>query len=69
MNFIACDGSWSVGASGEVICTGTPVTITSSELKAELNPGLTPEEVDALKDASMSLFAVVFCFLVLRKVL
>lgn len=69
MNFIACDGAWSAGASGELICTGTAVAITGEELRAELNPGLTLEEADALKDATLSLFAMVFCFLVLRKVL
>lgn len=69
MNFIACDGTWSAGVSGELICTGTAVAITGEEMRAELNPGLTLEEADALKDATMSLFAMVFVFLVLRKVL
>lgn len=68
MIFIACDGSWSTGPSGEIICTGTPVAITGEEIKAELNPGLTPEEVQGLVDSSLYLFALVFGFLVLRKV-
>lgn len=69
MNFIACDGSWSTDAGGSLTCTGTPVAITGSELQAELNAGLTTEEVKGLTDASLYLFALVFCFLVLRKVL
>lgn len=67
MNFIACDGDWSTGSGGELICSGTPVAITGSELQAELNPGLTPEEIKGLTDASLYLFATVFVFLVLRK--
>lgn len=69
MNFIACDGSWSTDPDGSLICTGTPVAITGSELQAELNPGLTPAEVEGLTDSALYLFALVFCFLVLRKVL
>jgi hypothetical protein len=69
MNFIACDGTWSIGASGESICTGTTVSITGEELRAELNPGLSPEEVQSLTDSALYLFALVFVFLVLRKVL
>lgn len=66
MNFLACDGSWSV-ASGSIACNGTLITITSEEIAEEINPGLTLEESDMLIDASIALFATVFFFLILRK--
>ncbi|HZX52403.1 MAG TPA: hypothetical protein VFE95_10375 [Pseudomonas sp.] len=69
MNFIVCDGDWSAGASGELLCTGTLVSITGEEIRDEFNPGLTDEEAQQLLDATMGLFAAVFCFLVLKKVL
>jgi hypothetical protein len=69
MNFIVCDGDWSAGASGELLCTGTLVSITGEEVRAELSPGLTDEDAIGLTDATMGLFAVVFGFLVLKKVL
>lgn len=67
MNFLACDGSWSVGAGG-INCSGTLITITSEEMAGEISPGLTREEADLLIDASLGLFVIVFFFLVLRKV-
>lgn len=69
MNFIACEGAWAAGASGELLCTGTFVSITGEEIRDEFNPGLTDEEAQQLIDATMGLFAVVFVFLVLKKVL
>lgn len=67
MNFLACDGSWLVGAAGEIQCTGTLLTLTSEEIREVVSPGLTLEESQALVDASLALFALVFVFLVLRK--
>lgn len=67
MNFIACDGSWTAGVSGEVLCTGQLVAITGEEIRAELSPGLTPEETQQLVDSAIELFALVFIFLVLKK--
>ena len=70
MNFIACDGVWSAGGSGEVLCAGAPVAITGEEMRLEiLPPALTPEESALLREASLGLFVVVFGFLVLRKLL
>lgn len=67
MNFLACDGSWSVDAGG-INCVGTLITITSEEMADELvSPALTLEETEMLIDATIILFAVVFGFLVLKK--
>lgn len=69
MNFLACDGVWSVG-SGAIACDGTLITITSGEIAEEISsPALTPEETQQLIDASLILFALVFGFLVLKKLL
>ncbi|WP_137974048.1 hypothetical protein [Pseudomonas sp. F(2018)] len=67
MNFIACDGDWSVGAAGEIQCAGQLVAITGEEIREEISPGLTDEEAQLLLDASIGLFALVFVFLVFRK--
>lgn len=70
MNFLACDGSWSVGAANEISCTGTLITVTGQEIAAEVQaPPLTPEETTYLIDATLGLFVLVFGFLVLKKVL
>lgn len=70
MNFLACDGSWTIGAGGESICSGTPVTITGEELRTELLPQpLTIEDAVELKDFAIGVFVAVFCVLVLRKAL
>lgn len=68
MNFLACDGSWSAGAGG-ITCNGTLITITSEEIAEELSPALTLEETQSLIGASLMLFAIVFGFLVLKKLL
>lgn len=69
MNFITCDGSWTVGGAGEIQCAGQLVTITGEEIRAELSPGLTDEETKLLLDSAIELFALVFVFLVLKKAL
>lgn len=69
MNFLACDGSWSVDAGG-INCVGTLITITSEEIAEEISsPALTLEETQSLIDATIILFAMVFGFLVLKKLL
>lgn len=70
MNFLACDGAWSV-AAGSINCDGTLVTITSQEIADEVNSAsaLTLEEAGVLIDAAMLLFVAVFGFLVLKKLL
>lgn len=70
MNFLACDGVWSV-AAGSISCDGTLVTITSQEIADEVNAAsaLSLEDANTLVDASMVLFVAVFSFLVLKKLL
>lgn len=69
MNFLACDGTWTVGTGG-IACDGTMVTITSQEIAEELSsPALTFEETELLIDATLMLFVMVFGFLVIKKLL
>lgn len=70
MNFLACTGNWQV-IEGSITCDSTLVTLTSQELAAELKTqsAVSPEEVSLLIDATTLLFAIVFGFLVLKKVL
>lgn len=70
MNFLACTGNWQV-IEGSITCDSTLVTLTSQELAAELKTqsAVSLEEVSLLIDASLLLFAIVFGFLVLKKVL
>lgn len=60
-NLIACDGTWQTAPEGYLLCTGTLQVVPDS--------GLTTEEAVQLKDGALGIFAVVFCFLVLKKVL
>lgn len=69
MNFLACDGSWSVGPAGELSCSGNLVTYTAEELQEAVNPGITLEEAVELRDHALVLFAVVFGILVIKKAL
>lgn len=70
MNFLACTGNWHV-IEGSITCDSSLVTLTSLELAAELKTqsAVSLEEVSLLIDASLLLFAIVFGFLVLKKVL
>jgi hypothetical protein len=69
MNFIACDGNWSAGASGELLCTGTLVSIPGDELQGQFGSALTWDQVSELQGEAIILFATVFGFLVLKKAL
>jgi len=68
MNFIACDGDWSAGASGELLCTGTLVSVPGDELQG-FGSALTWDQVSELQGEAIILFATVFGFLVLKKAL
>ena len=70
MNFLACDGDWIVGGGG-ISCDGTLITITSQEISEEVRSAysLSTEDAGQLLDATILLFAAVFSFLILRKVL
>lgn len=69
MNFIACDGDWSVGVAGELQCTGQLVSIADDELQSLIGSALTWDDVSDLQGEAIILFATVFGFLVLKKVL
>ncbi|WP_061240412.1 hypothetical protein [Ectopseudomonas composti] len=69
MKFIACDGEWSVGASGELLCTGQLVSVADAEMQGLTGSALTWDDVSELQGEAMILFSVVFGFLVLKKVL
>ncbi|MDR8016005.1 hypothetical protein [Ectopseudomonas guguanensis] len=69
MKFIACDGDWTVGAAGELQCTGQLVSVASGEMQSLMGPALTWDDVSELQGEAMVLFATVFGFLVLKKVL
>lgn len=69
MNFLACEGAWSVGAGGEPICTGALVSLTQEEMQALSGSALTWDQVTELQGEVITLFALVFGFLALKKVL
>lgn len=69
MNFIACDGEWLVGAAGEIQCTGQLVSVADGEMHSLFGSALTWDDVSELQGEAMILFATVFGFLVLKKVL
>jgi hypothetical protein len=69
VNFLACEGDWSVGVDGEPICTGTLVSLTSEEMQTLYGSALSWDQVAELQGEVIILFAVVFGFLVLKKAL
>ncbi len=69
MNFIACDGAWTAGSSGELLCTGTLVSIPGEEMQNLSGSALTWDQVSELQGEAIILFATVFGFLVLKKAL
>jgi hypothetical protein len=69
LNFLACEGDWSVGAGGEAICTGSLVSLTEQEMQSLYGTALTWDQVAELQGEIIVLFALVFGFLVLKKVL
>lgn len=71
MNFIVCDGDWGVRVGGGIVCSGQLSAVTAEELRTSLDQGsgLSWEDAMALKDEVLILFATVFAFLVLKKLL
>lgn len=69
MNFLACEGDWSLGAAGEPICSGSLVSLTEQEMQSLSGAALTWDDVAELQGEAITLFAVVFGFLVLKKAL
>lgn len=69
MKFLACEGDWLAGTGGEPICTGALVSLTSQEMQALTGTALTWDQVGELQGEAITLFAVVFGFLILKKAL
>lgn len=69
MNFLVCDVPWSLDANGYPFCSSGFRTATTQEVRAEVSDALTWEEVADYQAEIISLFAVVFGFLALRKLL
>lgn len=69
MNFLACEGDWFVGAGGEPTCSGQLVSLTHEEMQALNGSALTWDQVSELQGEIITLFALVFGFLVLKKAL
>lgn len=70
MRYAACDGDFvliQVEEGYVPACTGLITSVTAQEIAP--SSALKPEEVDSLLGATLVLFATVFGFLVLRKVL
>jgi len=69
VNFLACEGDWVAGATGQPVCTGQLINLTREELQSLSGTALNWDQVGELKGEAMMLFALVFGFLVLKKVL
>ena len=69
MNFLACEGDWVTGATGEPVCTGQLINLTREELQSLSGAALSWDQVSELQGETIVLFALVFGFLVLKKVL
>lgn len=69
MNFLACEGDWLVSAGGTPTCNGSLVSLTQQEMQDLNGSALTWDQVSELQGEVITLFALVFGFLVLKKVL
>jgi hypothetical protein len=69
VNFLACEGEWLAGPGGEPICTGQLLNLSREEMQSLSGSALDWDQVSELKGEAMLLFALVFGFLVLKKVL
>ncbi|WP_312254167.1 hypothetical protein [Stutzerimonas nitrititolerans] len=70
MNFLGCDGTWTLGAAGDIGCAGELRSFTVEELKSEVSPAsLTIEDADDLLMLTLPVFVAVFTVLVIKKVL
>lgn len=70
MNFLGCDGVWSLSETGSPTCSGTLTAYTTEELGALVNPAaLSIEDAQTLTGYTVALFTSVFVVLALKKVL
>ncbi|QLF94093.1 hypothetical protein HW090_13165 [Pseudomonas sp. ABC1] len=67
MNLIACDGQLATDSDGYIRCTGTLHVVASDQIAG--TAGLTPDDSAQLYDAMLQLFATVFIFLVLKRLI
>lgn len=69
MNFLACEGQWLAGASGEPVCSGQLLSLTREEMQSLSGSAMSWDDVAELQGEAITLFAIVFGFLVLKKLL
>ncbi|WP_313506837.1 hypothetical protein [Stutzerimonas nitrititolerans] len=69
MNFLVCDVDWLQGAGGSPVCPGQLGNITAEEMRGLSGSALTWDQVSELQGEVIVLFALVFGFLVLKKLL
>jgi hypothetical protein len=69
VNFLACEGDWLVGADGEPICTGQLLNLSREEMQNLYGSALDWTQVTQLQGETIVLFALVFGFLILKKLL
>lgn len=69
MNFLVCDVDWLQGAAGSPVCPGQLGNITTEEMRGLSGAALSWDQVSELQGEVMLLFALVFGFLVLKKLL
>lgn len=69
MNFLACDGQWLAGAAGEPVCSGQLLSLTREEMQSLSGSAMSWDDVAELQGEAITLFAIVFGFLVLKKLL
>ncbi len=69
MNFLACDGAWQATAEGTPVCLGTLKSLTTEEMQSLTGSAMSWDDVAELQGEAITLFAIVFGFLVLKKLL
>ncbi|MNG28430.1 hypothetical protein D3C85_953190 [compost metagenome] len=60
MNFLGCDGLWSLQVDGTTICDGQLKTYTVQEMRDYLTPALTWEQKTEITGAMLVLLACVW---------
>jgi hypothetical protein len=60
MNFLGCDGLWSLQADGTTICDGQLKTYTVQEMRDYITPSLTLEQKTEITGAMLVLLACVW---------
>ncbi|MCP1602680.1 hypothetical protein [Pseudomonas citronellolis] len=69
MNFLACEGAWTLRPDGTAACAGALHSLTSEEMRSEVGSALTWDQVAELQGEVITLFALAFGFLVLKRLL